>query len=298
MKTQSTAGGGGGCLPYRLGPFLVSSLVSLLGPSCLLASYGLVVSSFHPLIRSSHPLAPLCPSCLLPARPLAPPHRLIGSPPASYRLAPRIIDKGGGEIAGSSSAGGRLLACVAVGGGRGIIAVVVVCLLGHGGRLMLSSCVVGRRGLFACLRGGGRRAARSFLVPLIGSSNRQGIGYGSAHPIGSSPHRRRCAVGFLFFSSFRLTPSRRLLSACLLWLVPPSPAGGCDGYGMVCGGGRADCLLAFPSPVSLSHSRSFACCYVVSVSSLGVVVSGALWGVLRAILPACLSALAFFNTCP
>ena len=171
MKTQSTAGGGG-CLPHRSGPFLVSSLVSLLGPSCLLASYGLVVSLSHPLIlSSSHPLilssvrlirSPrfvLLVSLIRTPSPIGSSARLIGSvhrlAPASYRPTPRIIDKGGGEIRGSSSAGGRLLACVAVGGGRGIIAgpLPLACLMTSAGVVGIaggsSSGVACRHGLFA-----------------------------------------------------------------------------------------------------------------------------------------------------
>ena len=149
-------------------------------------------------------------------------------------------------------AGGCLLVWRSAVGGS-IIAVVVVCLLASG-----------------------RRAARSFLVPLIGSSNRQGIGYGSAHPIGSSPHRRRCAVGFLFFSSFPLTPSCRLFSACLPGACSPVP-----GRGM-CGPGRGlrrrvwglVCLLAIVS-VSLTRSRSFARCYMPRLVALRCPI----WGV-------------------
>ena len=75
---------------------------------------------------------------------------------------------------------------------------------------------------------------------------------------------------------FRPTPSRLLFSACLLGVVPPSPAGGCVGCGMACGGGRADCLLAFSCPVPLFRCRSFARCIcptslVPFVPSWGVV---------------------------
>lgn len=81
-------------------------------------------------------------------------HRLGSSarpPPASYRPAPRIIDKGGGEIPGSSSAGGvsRLLICVA-GGGR-----AVACLVPSAGcRRHCGRVVIGCRRsswLLACL---------------------------------------------------------------------------------------------------------------------------------------------------
>lgn len=54
----------------------------------------------------------------------------------------------------------------------------------------------------------------------------------------------------LFFARPPLAVSRRF-------------AGGCGGCGMVCGGGRAGCLRAFSSPVSLSRCRSFTCCYML-----------------------------------
>lgn len=143
-----------------------------------------------------------------------------------------------------------------------------------GGRAVI---VAGLR-LLACL-GAMDGAARSSLFPIS-----------SATVLGSSNHP---IDGELASFPFRLTPSRPLFSACLPWLVPPSPAGGCAGCGMACGGGRAGCLLVFSSHVPLVRLLLYA-----PGSSLCVVLSGALCDDLRDILDAILSALAYFNICP
>lgn len=122
---------------------------------------------------------------------------------------------------------------------------------------------------------GTERLDHSSIVSLFPSS---------AHPIGSATAH----FPSLIISSshlidgekeppfpFRPTPSRLLFSACLLGFVPPSPAGGCDGCGMACGGGRATCLLAFSCPVPLSRCRSFA----VAIRSVSIVPSVPAWGV-------------------
>ena len=78
------------------------------------------------------------------------------------------------------------------------------------------------------------------------------------------------ALLFSFFP-FRPTPSRLLFSVCLLGLVPPSPAGGCVGCGMVCGGGRDGGLLASYRVVSLTPLAlvrfRLACCSGLSLGS-------------------------------
>lgn len=93
-------------------------------------------------------------------------------------------------------------------------------------------------------------------------------------------------MGFLF--PFRPTPSRLLFFACLPWLVPPSPAGGCAGYDMACGGGRLGllaCVLVSRSALSLPLVRSLLYALCLSCRSF---LLGVLWGVLWAILPAIL----------
>lgn len=119
-----------------------------------------------------------------------------------------------------------------------------------------------------CLLASGRWTGR-LGRPLIVS-----FPLSSSHPIGSVPaHPHHLIISSLIISStgrpsfpFRPTPSRLLFSACLLWLVPPSPAGGCEGYDMGCGGWRLTGLLAFSSPVPLSRCRSFARCYMPCVA--------------------------------
>lgn len=149
----------------------------------------------------------------------------------------------------------------------------------------------GWRRLLACL-GSMDGAARSFLF----SSHRL---IQLARPrFLSSSHRPISSTwrGILF--PFRLTPSRLLFSVCLLWLVPPSPAGGCAGCGMAYGGGRGDCLLAFSSPhVALSLPLVRSLLYALRRSCRSF-LPGASLGVLWAFLTAILSALAFLKTCP
>lgn len=243
-----------------LGPFLAPPLGPSLGPSCLLASYTHAV-----LIGSSSRLSL---GGLLSSR------RLIGSPLASYRPAPRSIRQAGrGGANGERSLAGGHRRC-ADGGERMALAWLLACL--------------------GAMNGAARSFLDRFFLPIIGSSNRLGLGsfhhliISSSHPIDweepSFP--------------FRPTPSRLLFSACLLWLVPPSPAGGCNGCGMTCGGGRGGCLLAFSCPVpltplplvrSLLYALRRSCRSFLPRASLGV-----LWAFLTAIL----SALAFLKTCP
>lgn len=141
-KTQSTADGAGCLSPRLVIPLVgVSPFASPLGPFCLLASYALRASSVHQLA------------------------------PASYRPAPRLIDKRDGAKRKRdrlrASDGGRLLACLprmATGCGRSSMA---------------DGCGHGRwRGVLACL-GAMDGAARSFLDRSSFPS--------SSHPIGSAP---------------------------------------------------------------------------------------------------------------
>ena len=223
-------------------------LACLVGPRCL------IVSSSHPFVSS----APLCPSCLLPARPLASPHRLIGS---AHRLVPCLVSPGSpSHRQGRRGDTGFLI------GGR-----AVACLCG--GRLWAGASL--RSSWSVCLpRGGGRLGRFLFLS--------------SAHPIDKAsatarliPSAHRLIDGdvplvFFFFSSFPLTPSCRLFSACLPGACSPVP-----GRGM-CGPGRGlrrrvwglVCLLAIVS-VSLTRSRSFARCYMPRLVALRCPI----WGV-------------------
>ena len=185
----------------------------------------------------------------------------------------------------------------------------MVCLLGHCGRLMLSSGVVGCRGLFACLVGDGR------LVPSSSSSvmvcGGLVISFPSHRLIQSTRHRLRL-IGSShrliisstemcrWFSFFSLSPDPlpSALLGLLAWACSPVPGRGM--CGLRHGLRRWACGLLACVPVScvaLSLPLVRLLLYA-SVSSFGVVLSGALWGVLRAILPAYLSALAFFNICP
>lgn len=110
-----------------------------------------------------------------------------------------------------------------------------------------------------------RRSSWSVCLPRNGGRRGGSVISCSSHRlIQSTRHRLRLGSSHHLIdgdgasSPFRLTPSRRLFSACLLWLVPPSPAGGCAGRGMACGGGRAAlfaCLLSCPCR-SLAPARS------------------------------------------
>lgn len=114
-------------------------------------------------------------------------------------------------------------------------------------------------------------AARSSLLPI---SSAHQIGYGSPGSSNRLGSRVIPSTGRWLSFPFRPTPSRLLFSVCLPWLVPPSPAGGCAGCGMACGGGRAGCLRAFSSPVPLSRCRSFARCYTPRVARAVVPTRG------------------------
>lgn len=236
--------------------------------ACLICPAALLVGS------SSHPLAFSSAACFLlivsSVRPLPRIARLPVSSTSGTGRDENAID------CGHRMAGGCLLAYP--GWRRGV---------GGHRRRMAAGVGVG----VGCLLASGRwteRLDRSSIVPLFLSSS---------HPIGSAPahphHLIISSTGEESSFPFRLTPSRLPFSVCLLWLVPPSPAGGCVSCGMACGGGRADCLLAFSSPVPLVRSLLYDLC-----QSCRSFLPGVLWGVLWVILPAILSALAFLNICP
>ena len=114
----------------------------------------------------------------------------------------------------------------------------------------------------------------------------------------SSSHRPISSTGRGILFPFRLTPSRRLFSACLLGLVPPSSAGGCED---LCHGlrrracGLFACVLVSRAALSLPLVRSLLYALRRSCRSF---LPGASLGVLWAFLTAILSALAFLKTCP
>ena len=246
-------------------PFLVSPprSVSACLPCMPFVSHRLIGSPSVRLIRS--PTGSLLASSARLSR------RLIGSHLASYRLAPpshptsgagrnhnrrrasRRVNGGGCLL--SSDGGGRSSAT----DGNGRRAVIVGewrTAADHGCLLVLGAM-------------GG--AARSSLLPI---SSAHQIGYGSPGSSNRLGSRVIPSTGRWLSFPFRPTPSRLLFSVCLPGLVPPSPAGGCAGCGMACGGGRAGCLRAFSSPVPLSRCRSFARCYTPRVARAVVPTRG------------------------
>ena len=235
-----------------------SSLASSCVPSLL--AYLVPPCGSHRLIRH-HGFR-----CL--PHPLASPHRLIDSP------MPRIawLPVSSTSRAGRGRDRRRESRRAADGGGRAVI-------------------VAGLR-LLACL-GAMDGAARSSLLPISSAqSNRLRF------PVWSIPSLIISSTGMGFLFPFRPTPSRLFFSVCLPRLAPPSPAGGCVGCGMACGGGRRGllaCVLISRFALSLPLVRSLLYNPCRSCRSF---LLGVLWGVLWAILPAILSALAFLETCP
>lgn len=209
-------------------------------------SHRLIGSPSVRLIRSPTGSA----ACLIPFA------SLIGSSsrlPASYRSAPRPIDKRSGAKPQSTAGGG----------GEWLTA--AAWLLAYPGwrrggyRLRMAAgggsdgVAVGEESSCLLALGAIDGAARSSLFPIS-----------SAHPIdGEGP-------------SFPLSPDPLPPALLCLLAVACSPVlgRGCAGYGMVCGGGRACCLLAFSSPVPLSRSRSFARCYMPRVACAVVPIRG------------------------
>ena len=210
---------------------------------------------------------------------LLPPHRLIGSPPAPYRPAPRPIRQAGRGGNGSAAVidedGGWRRLRMANGWRRAAYLFLGWRRMADGGWRMAGVAVA------ACLFPGWRwdGSARVFLFPshrLIKSTRAT-----------ATTHHLIDEEGPSF--SFRPTPSRLLFSACLLWLVPPSPAGGCAG---LCHGlrrracGLLACVLISRFALSLSLVRSLLYDLCQSCRSF---LTGVLWGVLWVILPAILS---------
>lgn len=212
--------------------------------------------------------------------------RSLVSPLTSYRLAPRIIDKRGGEKMRSSSAGGhrrrmadggRCRGCLLASDGVGSDGIAV----GAGPSCLLVMGAMGGAG--GHLSSPSPRLIPSAMPPP-GSSNRLGPG---------SSHRR--GGGFFSFSPDPLPPA--LL--CLL-AVACSPVLGRGMCGLRHGlrWRAAGCLLAFLVPRSALSLPLVRLLLYDPCRSCRSFLLGVLWGVLWAILPAILSALAFFKTCP
>lgn len=195
--------------------------------ACLVCLTALIISS-----------APHGSRCLPP--PLASPHRLIGSPLSRIARLPVSSTSGAGR-------GRNRMAAYryAADGGRRVghrCGAAVACLprmaAGAVGGV-IGGGWDGWRALVACLSWGrwaGRLGHLSSPSHRLIPSTREGPSF-----------------------SFRLTPSRLLFSVCLPWLVPPSPAGGCAGCGMACGGGREGlfaCLLSCPCRSLTAFVRS------------------------------------------
>lgn len=269
-KTQSPSSGVGCLLAHLLvmppGAVRRSSRLSSrpsARPACL-PHMPCVVSSSHPLIisparpRSSHPLHTGSAACLIPFA------SLIGSSarPCLVSLCSPLYRQAG----------------------RGGDAILI------GGRT--SAAEGGRSGswLLACPGGDWRGGSVISSPHLIGSSNRLRPPRSSNHLIIPSTGR-----GFLFLFA-RPPPacSSRFAYRGLFPRPRPGDVGLRDGLRRrACGLVR---LLAVVS-VPLSHCvRSLVAICLVSLASLCLL--GALWGVLRNILTAYLSALAFLNICP
>lgn len=187
--------------------FLASSLVSPFGPSllaCIVCPSGLIVLSAYHLTRSPPARLIRSPRVPLLASSVRLSHRLIVSPLTSYRLAPRIIDKRGGEKMRSSSAGGhrRRMAdggrcrrgCLLASDGVGSDGVAV----GAGPSCLLVMGAMGGAG-------GHLSSPSPRLIPSAMPPPGHPIDLASGHPIDGE--------GASF--PFRPTPSRLLFSACL-----------------------------------------------------------------------------------
>lgn len=224
--------------------------------SCVvLSSHPLIISSARP--RSAHPLPTGFAACLGRSS------LLIGSSSRPLpRIAPlparttsetgrhdrRAITGWRADGGGRRTDGGGCLPRMAMGGGRS----------STGGWLRAAGV-----GVAACLpRVDGRSGSivsRSFLFPshrLIQSTRLSG----SFHL--SSSHRTGRNLLFLFA---RPPPACSSRLACFGLFPRPRP-GDVRACVMACGGGRAVCLLAFSSLVSLSRCRSFARCYTPCVA--------------------------------
>lgn len=214
----------------------------------------------HRLIRS--PRAPLLASSSRLS------HRLIGSPLASYRPAPRLIDKrdGAERLAGAHrrAGGGCLLASD---GGERMAASACLPRTAMGGGRSSTADGCGRRALawlLACL-GSRDGAARSFLdrssFPLIVSSNRRGPG--------SFHHLIVSSTGRNLLSIFARPPpacSSRL--ACLGLFPRPRPGDAWAAAWLAAAGVRTVCLRSHPLCRSLAVARSLVAIRSVSIVPL------------------------------
>lgn len=244
----------------------------------------------RPVLRSVSRLVLLacliCPVSLIGSLIRSPFPRRLAFFSSAHRLAPCLVSPGspphrqakrGGTIGERSLAGGHRRCA------------------DDGERMAASACLPrmetteaggggwagGHRRLMAAGGGCGCLLASWRWTERLDRSSIVSLSLSSAHPTGSVlwpvPSLIISSTGEESSFPFRLTPSRLPFSVCLLWLVPPSPAGGCVGCGMACGGGRADCLLAFSSPVPLSRCRSFARCYMPCVARAARSFLGRRW---------------------
>ena len=217
------------------------------------------------------------PSCLLAIR----------SALSSYRSAPRPIDKRSGAKPQSTAGGGGewLTAAAWLLAYPGWRREVIGCGWRRAAGVMVLLSVRGRPACLPSWRWTGR-LGHLFPPPIS-----------SAHPIGYDPPGHPIDGEGVSFP-FRPTPSRLLFSVCLPGACSPVPGRGMCRlrHGLRRRAGGLVRLLAIV-PVPLSHCvRSLVAICSVSLASLCLLV--ALWGVLRAISSAYLSALAFLNICP
>lgn len=227
----------------------------------------------HRLIRS--PRAPLLASSSRLS------HRLIGSPLASYRPAPRLIDKrdGAERLAGAHrrAGGGCLLASdgggrMAANGWRRLLACLGRQWAAGGHRRRMAAGGGRWRGFLLASGRGTERLDRSSIVPLSLSSSHP-IDEAPAPFIISSSHRR--GGTFFPFSPDPLPPA--LLGLLARGLFPRPRPGDVRTCVMACGGGRGGCLFAFSYPVPLSRCCSFARCYMTCVARAARSFLGRRW---------------------
>lgn len=259
-----------GCSPLvlscglALGPPLLACLVC---PSCLIGS-----SAPHGFRCLPHPLV-----------------FLIGSSsrlPASYRSAPRPIDKRSGAKPQSTAGGGGewLTAAAWLLAYPGWRREVIGCGWRRAAGVMALLSVRGRPACLPSWRWTGRLG--HLFSPIS-----------SAHPIGYDPPGHPIDGEGVSFP-FRPTPSRLLFSVCLPGACSPVPSRGMCRlrHGLRRRAGGLVRLLAIV-PVPLSHCvRSLVAICSVSLASLCLLV--ALWGVLRAISSAYFLGVSVFKYMP
>lgn len=210
---------------------------------------------------------------------------------ASYRPAPRLIDKRNG--AARTAGGGRCLVMrlTAGIGWRAAAACLPRMAIGDGGGWRTNG---GGRLLLACLVAMDG-AARSSL-------DRSSF-HSSSHPIGSAPAPFIISSSHLIDGeghsfSFSPDPLPPALLGLLAWVCSPVPGRGMRGvrHGLRRRAGRLlACVLVSRAALSLPLVRSLLYALCRSCRSF---LPGASLGVLWAFLTAILSALAFLKTCP